>query len=119
MKRLLLYIPLLLLPICLLTATTAQAEKNKRNISLLQSHGTIRITTKGEIFVGERQTNLKRMAKELRKQGIKRDETIRVTVPPNVPKRALVAISRELVSKGYTKVLFAKPPKAIAETEDP
>jgi len=56
----------------------------------------------------------------LKKDGIDPTTQVTIEIPTNAPPQALTAISRELASSGYRRILFSKPRKATAEKgEDP
>lgn len=90
-------------------------EKAKSDVSMMQRPETIRITPQGKIYIDKEEVSLRKMARQLRKSGIKKEDTIYVSIPTRTPQKALVAVSRELASNGYRRVIFTKPPKAIAQ----
>jgi len=67
---------------------------------------TIRMTKEGRIYVGDEYTGLKKMIKQLKSDGIKKDNLVTIQIPKNTSQNALKAIGRELASNGYTHILF-------------
>ncbi len=83
----------------------------------MQRPETIRISEEGRIYVGDRETRLNRLARRLRREGYSEEDTIYVSIPEGTPRRVLVSVGRELASRGYRRVIFTRPPRAIAEAE--
>lgn len=80
----------------------------------------VRLSGNGRLYVGKVETPVKKLAAQLKKNGIGPRMQITVEIPPNTPPQALTVISRELASSGYRRILFCKPRKATAEKgEDP
>ena len=98
----------------LCVAPVVQAEEV--TLSIVQQNVAIRVSPQGQFFVAERETPLNQLANRLRREGFSRTDSIVISIPDNMPQRALVAVSRELASKGYRRILFSRPPRAVAET---
>lgn len=80
----------------------------------------VRLSGNGKLYVGKVETPVKKLATQLKKDGIGPRTQIIIEIPPNTPPQALTVISRELASSGYRRILFSKPRKATAEKgEDP
>jgi len=107
---------LLLCGIALLTAARAEPDA-EGSLSIVHRQETVRISEQGRIYVGERETALGQLAARLRREGVSRNDTVYVSIPDETPRRVLVAVGRELASKGYRRVIFTKPPRATAEAE--
>jgi len=109
--------------ICLLaillspTAFIHADSSEEGGLSIIQRPETIRITEEGRIYVGERETRLNRLARNLRREGYAPEDTIYVSIPERTPRRVLVDVGRELASRGYRRVIFTRPPRAISEAE--
>ena len=91
------------------------ASQPEGSLSILQRQETIRISEEGRIYVGDRETALRQLASRLRREGVAQSDTVYVSIPDETPRRVMVAVSRELASKGFRRVIFTKPPRAIAE----
>jgi biopolymer transport protein ExbD len=109
-----LFINLLIVSIMLTAGGCASAQ-------VLKPAGAhVRVTSTGGIYVGKDATSLKKLAKQLKKNGIKPGTQIIIEIPTKTPPRALTAITQELANNGYRRILFSKPRKATAEKgEDP
>lgn len=80
----------------------------------------VRLSTNGRLYVGKIETPVKKLAAQLKKDGIGPKTQITIEIPPNTPPQALTVITRELASSGYRRILFSKPRKATAvKGEDP
>ncbi len=80
----------------------------------------VRLSENGRLYVGDTETPVKKLATQLKKDGIDLKAQVTIEIPPNTPAAALTVISRELASSGYRRILFSKPRKATAEKgEDP
>ncbi len=86
-------------------------------LSIIQRPETIRISEAGRIYVGEHETRLNQLARRLRREGVSQEDTIYVSIQDETPRGVLVAVSRELATRGYRRVIFTRPPRAVAETE--
>ncbi len=106
----------ILLTALLCAMHVAVAEEVK--LSIVRQNEAIRVSPEGQLFVGDRETALGQLANRLRREGFSPTDSIIIAIPENMPQRALVAISRELASKGYRRLLFSRPPRAVSETEN-
>ncbi len=98
-------------------ASATSDSSSEDGISIIQRPETFRISEEGRIYVGDRETRLNQLARRLRREGISPKDTIYVSIPYDIPQRVLVSVSRELASHGYRRVIFTRPPRAVAETE--
>ncbi len=101
--------------------TGSQAKANtaqESSISIIQRPETVRISAQGKIYVGEREVNLRQLGRRLRRDGYAQTDTIYVSIPEETPQRVLVAVGRELASQGYRRVIFTRPPRAVAEAKE-
>ena len=109
--------------ICILTAIgtpypEVRADTDAEGgLSIVQRRETVRISEEGRIFVGDRETRLNQLGRRLRREGYAQTDTIYVSIPDETPRRVLVAVGRELASQGFRRVIFTKPPRAVAEAE--
>lgn len=101
--------------VALLPDSLHAASQPEGGLSIVQRPETIRISEEGRIYVGDRETSLDQLARRLRRDGVAQSDTVYVSIPDETPRRVMVAVSRELASKGFRRVIFTKPPRAIAE----
>ena len=87
-------------------------------MSIVQRRETIRISAEGRIYVGDQETPLNRLVRRLRRECYSQSDTIYVAIPSETPQRVLVAVSRELASHGFRRVMFVRPPRAVAEAAE-
>ena len=95
-----------------------RANTDPGNLTIMQRNVAIQIAPDGTLYVRDRETPLNRLATQLRRAGYEPHHTIHVSIPDETPRRVLVAVSRELASRGYRRILFVKPPRATAEAVD-
>ena len=67
---------------------------------------SVRLSNEGRIYVGERYTGLKKMVKQLKADGTKKEDRIVIYIPPHTSQKAMTSIGRELASNGYPHILF-------------
>jgi len=80
----------------------------------------VRLADNGRLYVGKTETPIRKLADQLKKEGISPKTQVTIEIPPNTPPQALTAISRALASNGYRRILFSKPRKASVEKgQDP
>jgi biopolymer transport protein ExbD len=80
----------------------------------------VRLSENGRLYVGDTETPVKKLAAQLKKDDIDPKTQITIEIPTNATPQTLTAISSELASSGYRRILFSKPRKATAEKgEDP
>ncbi len=79
------------------------------------STAAVRLAEDGRIYVGKTYTGLTKLVAKLQSDGIKPSVRIIVEIPQNTSPNAINAISRELVSNGYRRILFNKPRRATAQ----
>lgn len=110
---------LICLGILLILPRTTLAGSQPEPLSLLQRPEAVRISEQGIIYIGDRETPLRQLARQLRRAGYVQTDAIHVSIPDNTPQNIMMAVSRELASKGFRRIIFTKPPKATAEAEAP
>jgi biopolymer transport protein ExbD len=86
-------------------------------LSLLQKPAAVRISEQGIIYIGDRETPLRQLSRQLRRAGYEQTDAIHISIPEQTPQDVMTAVSRELASKGFRRIIFTKPPKATAETD--
>jgi biopolymer transport protein ExbD len=118
MFRVMLIGSILLTMLCMPYPQAHAEDKDKSDLSMMKRPETIRISTQGKIYIADEEVPLRKMAKQLKKEGIKPEQPVYVSIPDRTPKKALVAVSKELASNGYRRVIFTKPPKTSAKTEN-
>jgi len=106
-----------LVTVCVPSTESYADNSEEGGLSIMQRPETIRISEEGRIYVGDRETRLNRLARRLRREGYSEEDTIYVSIPEGTPRRVLVSVGRELASRGYRRVIFTRPPRAIAEAE--
>jgi len=111
-KRLFIHFSLLVLTVSFSGCASAQV--------LQGASAHVRLAENGQLHVGNTDTTLSKLAAQLKKDGIGPRTQITIEIPPNTPPQTLTAISRELASNGYRRIIFSKPRKTVAEVgEDP
>ena len=107
----------LVITLAIPNATGSSDTSENGGLSIIQRPETIRISEAGRIYVGEHETRLNQLARRLRREGVSQEDTIYVSIQDETPRGVLVAVSRELATRGYRRVIFTRPPRAVAETE--
>jgi len=90
-------------------------ETSTNSLSIVQRPETIRISEDGRIYVKNRATPLRQLSRQLQREGLEKQDPIYVSIPDRTPQKLLVAVIRELSAQGFRRVIFTKPPKAVAE----
>jgi len=78
----------------------------------VEDAATVVMDSGGHIYVGGKYTGLKKMVKQLKREGYGKDYKIIIQIPQNTSQNALRAIGRELVSNGYPRFFFRHERKA-------
>ena len=94
---------------CATSGSTGKSGKKSKStdvVVLVKQAPTVKLTQRGRIYVGDKYTGLKKMVKQIKANGVKKDQRIVVQIPRNTSQNALKAIGRELASNGYVHVLF-------------
>jgi biopolymer transport protein ExbD len=103
-----LYILLFVIAAAILpTLGCATAGRNPGSATVTLSHD-------GRIYVGTKYTGLRKLAAQLKADGIKPTTRIMVEIPQDTSPNAMSAIGRELSSNGYRRFAFSKPRRALS-----
>ncbi len=109
----------ILKPLCVLVLMAAFSGCVSAQV-LKPADDHVRLSTNGRIYVGKTETPVRKLAAQLKKDGIDPKMQVTIEIPPNTPPQALTVISRELASNGYRRIVFSKPRQATAvKGEDP
>ncbi len=91
-----------------------KSSAHKRTITH-KKEVSVKLSNEGRIYVGNRYTGLKKMVKQLKANGAKKEDRIVINIPKNTSPNALKSIGRELASNGYGHILFKQEHKPSAE----
>ncbi len=72
---------------------------------------SVRLSNEGRIYVGDRYTGLKKLVKQLKANGARKEDRIVINIPNHTSPNALKGIGRELASNGYSHILFKQEHK--------
>jgi len=78
---------------------------------------TVHVSGEGRITLRGRDVQLKELATKLRKRGCTSKTTITVEIPADATVNFIQAMTKQLASGGFRRVIFARPKKAIATTQ--
>lgn len=100
------------------TTTTVTTRKRsprterKTKKSVTRKEVSIRLSSEGRIYVGDKYTGLKKMVKQLKADGAKKSDRIIIHIPKHTSPESIKAIGRKLASNDYVHILFKQEQKA-------
>jgi len=90
-----------------------RSPRNERRTkkSVTRKEVSVRLSSEGRIYVGDRYTGLKKMVKQLKADGAKKSDRIIIYIPTHTSPESMKAIGRKLASNNYVHILFKQEQK--------
>lgn len=79
----------------------------------------VTVSTSGEITVRNQRVQLSSLAEKLKSTGAKASSPISVSITPDTTEQLMRAITKELRSGGFRRLVFTKPKKNVAFVNQP
>jgi len=100
---------------CTTTRVTSRkrSPKNERMTkkSVTRKEVSVRLSSEGRIYVGDKYTGLKKLVKQLKADGAKKSDRIIIHIPKHTSPEAMKSIGRKLASNNYVHILFKQEKK--------